>query len=252
MLPSTRESRSVRSLRLLPVAALIGLLLTAGGSPIGGRLELAAQTPKTWYVSPDGLHNNPGTINAPMSLAKALSETSPAAPGDTIWLRGGVYNGAFVSYLRGTPTSPIVVRQFPGERATIDSNGSSAAALYVNGAHTWFWGFEIRSTDTMRFSSAAHSADLRRGAGVTSHAPGAKYINLVVHDMRIGIELWISSPDVEAYGNLIYHNGWMAPDRGHGHGIYSQNRDGIQSITDTSCSADSATASTRMDRTRPT
>src|ERR1035441_1759781 len=37
----------------------------------------------------------------------------------------------------GTSRNPIVVRQYPGERATI--NGS----LTVNGADTWYWGFEV-------------------------------------------------------------------------------------------------------------
>jgi hypothetical protein len=67
---------------------------------------------------------------------------------------------------------------------------------------------------------------------VTSHAPGAKFINLIIHDMKNGLGLWASSPDSEVYGSLIYHNGFTADDRGHGHGIYAQNRTGSQHIAD--------------------
>jgi hypothetical protein len=50
-----------------------------------------------------------------------------------------------------------------------------------------------------------------------------KFINLVVHDTTGGFGIWEEAVDTEAYGNLIYYNGWHAPDRGHGHGIYTQN-----------------------------
>ncbi|MGD9901825.1 MAG: hypothetical protein AB7U83_00040 [Vicinamibacterales bacterium] len=202
-------------------------------SGLAGRLEhpVAAQSPRVWYVAPDGRPGNPGTLAAPVDLATALSTTSPVRPGETVWLRGGIYRGAYVSRVSGTATAPIVVRQYPGERAIIDSNPSLDSALIVHGPYVWFWGFEIRNSQPTRVTSSA-GAPIQRGAGVTAHARGARFINLVVHDMRIGIELWASSPDSEAYGNLIFHNGWAAPDRGHGHGIYAQNRDGEMKITD--------------------
>ncbi len=38
---------------------------------------------------------------------------------------------------------------------------------------------------------------------------------------------------MEVYGNLIYNNGWDgATDRGHGHGIYTQNQTGTKNFTD--------------------
>src|ERR1019366_7545516 len=36
----------------------------------------------------------------------------------------------------------------------------------------------------------------------------------------------------ELNGNIIYNNGWMGPDRGHGHGIYAQNQYGERRILD--------------------
>src|SRR5437870_1781385 len=65
-----------------------------------------------YYVAPNGSQTANGTKEHPLDLATALSSNSPAAPGDTIWLRGGTYEGHFVSELRGATTMPILVRQY--------------------------------------------------------------------------------------------------------------------------------------------
>ena len=56
--------------------------------------------------------------------------------------------------------------------------------------------------------------------------PGTKIINVVIHDAGQGMEFSCPGGDAELYGNLIYYNGWKGPDRGHGHGIYTQNYEG--------------------------
>jgi len=186
----------------------------------------------TWYVATTGKASNPGTFAAPLDLATALDKGSPARPGDTIWVRGGTYKGGFISYLTGTAAAPIVVRQYQGERVTIDATNTAADGLYVNGAWTWYWGFEIMSAAPLRDSKAGWALDILRGTGITSHAPGAKFINMVIHDMKIGVGIWISSPDSEVYGSIIYNNGYDDSARGHGHGIYAQNKTGVQRLTD--------------------
>jgi hypothetical protein len=45
----------------------------------------------------------------------------------------------------------------------------------------------------------------------------------VIYDTGGGIGAFAAAPDFEAYGNVIFNNGWYAPDRGHGHGVYTQN-----------------------------
>src|SRR5436309_10161155 len=89
-----------------------------------------------YHVATNGVATAPGTQASPLSLSRALSSTSPAKPGDTIWLHDGIYHGPFTSSLTGQPTKPIKVRQYPGERATLDSTGTNAAALTINGAWT--------------------------------------------------------------------------------------------------------------------
>src|SRR2546430_15149648 len=73
--------------------------------------------------APAGTPRGDGTRDRPWDLATALSGgRGRVQPGDTIWLRGGTYTGNFDGTLTGTSTAPIVVRQYPGERATIDGN----------------------------------------------------------------------------------------------------------------------------------
>jgi hypothetical protein len=65
---------------------------------------------------------------------------------------------------------------------------------------------------------------------IDSWAPGTRFINLVIHDTREGIGWWSEAGAGEAYGNIIYYNGFQASDRGHGHGIYVQNKSGTKRI----------------------
>ena len=189
---------------------------------------------REFYVAPSGSSGNDGSITRPLDLATALSDSSPARPGDTVWLRGGTYRGTFVSHLTGTPAAPIIVRQYPGERAVIDTNPSRNEGILAFGASTWFWGFEITNSHTNRYSSQTGSwpNDVPRGYGVTARGRALKFINLVVHNMTNGFGVWIESVDTEVHGSIIYHNGWQAPDRAHGHGIYAQNQSGRMLLTD--------------------
>jgi hypothetical protein len=54
----------------------------------------------------------------------------------------------------------------------------------------------------------------------------------VIHDNAQGISFWSGATDSEVHGCLIYDNGWDAPDRGHGHAVYTQNKQGTKVISD--------------------
>jgi hypothetical protein len=187
-----------------------------------------------FFVSPTGLASGTGTLTHPWNLATALAHPAAVKPGDTIWLLGGRYRGSFTSRLTGTAANPIVVRQYEGQRATLDGDGEVATTLTVRGASTWFWGFEITDTDPRRvtLSTGSHPADLLRGDGVAVFGSDIKLINLVVHDAADGIGLWSEAVGAEVYGCIVYHNGWAAPDRGHGQGLYIQNEQGTKRVTD--------------------
>jgi hypothetical protein len=170
-----------------------------------------ADVAKALYAAPGGWSGGDGTKEHPLDLASALSGKSPIKPGGTVWLRAGTFKGTFTSLLVGTAEAPITVRAMPGEHVAIDGAGVVGAVLTVNGAWTIV---------------------LNRAAGVDVRAPNSKVVNLVVHDLGSGIGMWSDAVDAEAYGNIIYYNGWVGTDRAHGHGIYTQNKTGIRRITD--------------------
>src|SRR6185369_7828569 len=124
-------------------------------------------------------------------------------------------------------------RQYPGERATIDGNyGGNEVTLIVNGQYAWFWGFEVTNSDPGRTSATGGTDPARRGTGTNLLGRGTKLINLAIHDTVEGVLTTALAPDAEVYGNLIYYNGYDAPDRGHGHGIYVQNETGTKRVVD--------------------
>ena len=176
-----------------------------------------------WYVSPEGEAGNAGTEEAPLDLASVLAGQAAVEPGDTVWLMEGRYpapeeNGErrpFVSSLRGEEYNPIIIRAIPGERATLDG------WLHINGAHTWFWGLEI----------ADYVQGEQRGNYII-RGPGTKLINLHLHSSVMGIDCWESAVNSEIYGCIIHNFGMRGTDRGHGHAIYTQNREGTKRIVD--------------------
>jgi hypothetical protein len=128
-------------------------------------------------------------------------------------MRGGTYRGDFRTALAGTQGRPIVFRQYPGERATIDGT------LRADGADVAFWGFEV-----MR------SAPSGRLPGVESRGARQKFINLIVHDAaQQGITFWDEAVDAELYGNIVYNNGMH---ENLDHGVYVHNMSGTKLIMD--------------------
>ncbi len=195
---------------------------------------------RNFYVATNGSASNNGSIGSPWTFPAAMAATSTIKPGDTIWIRGGVYgNGKDVLNVRflGTEAQPILIRGYPGERATVqhpliigccDGAGNPSA-----GQHMWFWGLEFTSPITDRTgcpSGPPCYASSNINPAMHVFAPGARIINSVIHDTMQGISLWTEAINGEAYGNVIYHNGFHASDRGHGHGIYTQNNTGVKKL----------------------
>jgi hypothetical protein len=217
------------------VLLLTILLLTLG---IPGRQSASpvASAATAYYVASYGTPGGDGSMDHPWDLATALAQPSAVQPGDTIWLRGGSYLGPFTSQLTGSAAQPIVVRAYPGERVTLDGGTAFASTLQVNGAYTWYWGFEVIRSDPDRVTgnSGSSPGDLSRGAsnGVNVFGHHVRFINLVVHDDGQGFGFWRPAQDSEIYGSIVYNNGWLGPDRGHGHAIYTQNLEGTKRIAD--------------------
>lgn len=190
---------------------------------------------------------------SPWDLQTALNQPSVVNPGDTIWLRGGTHSISnrptkFISQLSGADGQPITVRQYPGERATVDGNIMQTSGGWVN-----YWGFEIMNSQQFGLTNFPTRLSPQPGpfpttwyinyngrildftvSGFDLRAPNCKLINLIVHDnIGGGIGIDIAAGNTETYGCLSYFNGWQGLDRAHGHGLYGQNADPAQkSVTD--------------------
>lgn len=196
-----------------------------------------------WHAAPGGKPHAQGTKDAPWDLQSALAGGQKIAPGDTLWLAAGTYkfpdrklgSAGYVVRLAGQKGKPIHLRAVNGKRVTIDGG------LSVQQPSTWLWirDLEILVSENFTMSrrveeTGSHPQSYKRPwGGLNVHAgEGCKFINLLIHDNAQGISWWRGSTDSEVYGCIIYDNGWDAPDRGHGHAIYTQNETGTKTIAD--------------------
>lgn len=184
-----------------------------------------------FHVAPLGSPAGDGTAMYPWDLATALAHPAAVAPGDTIWVREGVYRGSFTSQLTGTAALPVVVRAAPMARVVIDADRDTLlpAVLTLRGAYTWIWGIEVLNSNPTRVYASLSAG---RATGVDIFGNGVRLINCFIHDNGSGIGFWANSRDSQIYGTVVYNNGWDGPERGHGHAVYAQNEQGTKRITD--------------------
>lgn len=193
----------------------------ASDAPAGGQ----------FYVAVNGRASGSGSFDDPWDLATALAHPTTVKPGDTIWLRGGTYAGAFVSNLDGgiPCTNPIIVRSYTGELARLDGAGIPAAQLpgsilTIQKSCGVYRDFEVTSSTNPKPDGGQGS----RPQGLQVVGPNNKIVNLIVHDTGQGIGFWEGAPDSEISGCLLYYNGNSQLD----HGVYTQNVTGTKSLLD--------------------
>ena len=186
-----------------------------------------------FYASPSGSPGGDGTRQRPLDLETALSAGSPAGPGDTLYLRGGVYRKGsnpylYLSRLAGQPNQHVTVRSAPGEKASIDGG------IEIVGAWSIYRDLDIFSSSAVRYTSETGSwpSGIKAVDGLSVFATNVKLINNTIRDARLGVSSWKEASNNEIYGNLISYSGWQAPDRAHGHGIYAQNQGGAKVIAE--------------------
>jgi hypothetical protein len=121
----TRLSRTATG-RLLCVFILLAIIALHS-------VDVAAQSPTTYYLATNGSDSNPGTQSAPF---RTFSRSLPKLrPGDTLIVRGGTYAERVMmtgSSLRsGTSSARITVRAAPNERPVIQG------LLWLSNANYW-------------------------------------------------------------------------------------------------------------------
>ncbi|HMG17766.1 MAG TPA: Ig-like domain-containing protein [Gemmatimonadales bacterium] len=168
-----------------------------------------------YHVSPSGTSGGDGSADRPWDLATALSGAGGRVqPGDTVWLRTGTYRGVYRASVSGAAGKPVVFRQYPNERATLDGR------LRLDGPDLVVWGFEI-----MRSSQSTTEYP-----NLEARGPRQKLINMVVHESEHqGIRFWDEAVDAEMYGCIVYNNG---THENLDHGTYVHNVSGTKLIMD--------------------
>ena len=208
--------------RVLAGLATVFVVISSSGSVPA----LPAIPGSNFFVSVDGTALGDGSESNPWDLQTAFDHPRQIQPGDTIWLDGGTYFGDYESRLTGTAEKPVTVRPSPGEWIRIDSNDADPVpkALDIVGDYAHYWDFEVMSSHPDRVTNQPGSwpTDIPRGS-IEIRGDHNKVINFIVHDLQKGFGFWSSARGGEIYGTIIYNNGWDAPDRPHGHGIYTQN-----------------------------
>jgi hypothetical protein len=189
-----------------------------------------------WYVGPNGTAANSGARESPWDIASALNGRKEVGPGDTIYLLEGTYrrrpNELFEVRLTGLADGPISVRPAAGSRARIDGG----LAVMSPSANVWIRDLEIFVSEPVPekpVSAGSSPADLKRPwGGLHMHGgKDCKYIDLIIHNCNQAISCWVGEINAEIYGCILYGNGWLGVDRGHGHCIYTQNDQGVKTIS---------------------
>ena len=207
-------------------------------------LALTAQA-TDWHVTVDGTSNGAGTLLSPWSMDYALSHPPSVQPGDTIYAHAGEYYapasqgssyliGGFRAKLTGTPGNYITFMPWPGDSVVINGLYSDWIQIFkIDGAWAIYKNLEIYNSNPDRIAETNNSNGPGvRGAGVAIYGSNVKFINNVIHDAGTGIGFWLVAVDSEIYGNIVFNNGWISPQRAHGHALYTQNDTGLKLIKD--------------------
>ena len=131
---------------------LFCVLLTASAS--------TAMAGMSWYVSPTGDDSSDGSLEQPFATVQRAQQA--AAPGDTVFLRGGTYRmteaqiarrrGIFARLVvldkSGTSGQPITYRAYEVEKPIFDCSevkprGQRVTAFYVSGSWLHLQGIEV-------------------------------------------------------------------------------------------------------------
>lgn len=99
----------------------------------------------TYYIAPDGIATNSGTLNSPWDIQSAWAGQQSIAPGDTLLMLGGTYrhpdrtwqSPGFSITLAGIQEKPITIRSYQGQRVTIDGKVEVSSTVMICTFGNW-------------------------------------------------------------------------------------------------------------------
>ncbi len=153
-----------------------------------------------FYVSTTGSDSNPGTVTSPWRTIQHASNSVQA--GDTVYVRGGVYNESVnISASGSAIAGPITFQTFPGESAIVDGTGlvpstSSTQGLIniTNRSYISIQGFEIRN-----YQTASPSA-IPAGIWVSGSGSNIQILNNLIHNIVTTSETTGNAFGIAVYG----------------------------------------------------
>jgi hypothetical protein len=226
--PDTKLDRLIITNDLTLIADDTGPTPTPTPPPAAGR---------QFYVSPQGRPNGDGSQANPWAIWKAMVTPGVVPAGSTVYLRGGTYslnptNNPDQIYfeIAGTAANPIIVRNYPGERAIIDID----YLLIVYGENVHYYGIEFECSRTRKVSYGGWAVD--RVGAINAVGNGLKFINNVFHDL-LNISNFSGALNTEWYGNIYYYLGNISseippPGLPFGNCLYLQNATGSKIYSD--------------------
>jgi parallel beta-helix repeat protein len=178
---------------LLSLFILTCLYLTACDSSSLAVLESQATI---YYVATTGNNANPGTESQPWRTLQKAADTAVA--GDSVYVRGGVYNERVTFNKSGSVGSYITFQSYPGETAILDGTGLTVpdadnALLFINSKNY----LKIQNFELRNYKTAAR------------------------YRVPVGIYVLGTSHHLELRGNKIHHieTNYNGSDGGDAHGI---------------------------------
>lgn len=152
---------------------------------------------ESYYVANDGSDLNPGTMDKPWATIQKAAES--VAPGDTVYIRGGVYNERVVLKKSGTVGQYITFANYPGEEVIIDGEG-------IDWGYNWSCLFNLNKQSYIKIKGLKVINSRWVGIGSLSDTSGSS--NVIIQEcstyntMASGIG-FMNSRDIVIEGNSV-------------------------------------------------
>jgi Right handed beta helix region len=201
-----REFRPTSFLFVLALLHLgsVGALAQGSGCTLGVSLIACPGSNRTIIVAQSGESHH-------RRIQPALDA---AVPGDLILVRAGTYVEPVILHVSGTPTAPITLKAFPGERPLIrPSSGDGTGYVDLRGDWLVVDGFDVSGGRHGIVVSGSHNTV--RNAYVHDNGEGCPANQICGQGVMVA-----SASDVVIESNKIVRNGLTSISPWHVHGIY--------------------------------